>query len=230
MKHFFLFSICLLCVMTSFSMNHNINRDYFTKEVDSPCLSIFNRYAPKMKEIINQPSFNYHLSKMSAEVSFKNVVECSVSLANQGYQPAADSLVALTNYFFQKVLDRKKFSAYHQFNLVAKETLGRISSNTAFEAGLNYFSSNICVSDLIGKDNMLDYPNDNFGINAFQNVILPMIAENQRNYYQSLYKKTFNSYLNNYDYAKDDGMKIFHQLFYPLIKKDWEAGNIKLRE
>lgn len=226
MKNNILLLLLLFIIFNLSAQSHQENIQKWGK--DSVCINAFQKHHAHINSILDGEQFEYYSTKINPNLRFKDYVDCLVFLANHGNREAHDSIIAMNDFLFRKSLMVQNFSLHQEIKSMLRNSLAKISSPEAFEIGLKFFSQNICISDLIGKDKMYDYPDTNYGIIAFELVLLPMIHEEQKKSYHQYYINTLRTYGKTRS-SNDDGMKKFHDIWYPIVKKDWEEGKIKLR-
>lgn len=234
MKINFLFTLQLIVLIhfLGYSSNNNFSQpsDFLYEVQDTNCLKIFRENIRYFKKLDYQ-KMDYYFTYLNPELSLSSFLDCTVQLANSENHQAKDEIISFAETLYEKLHQNKNYHFYHKVKIILRNSIGKISSAEAFNLGMKFFNLNISSHDLIANKKFItDQPNDNFGLTAFQMILVPMMISEQQTYYQQLEKKLFKEYIFNNDTDNDSGMKKFHKILYPIIKKDWEEGKIKLRE
>lgn len=201
--------------------------------VFSDCEQIFYKYYrgyTLKKDKLFQPIFE-RLSD-SSYLDVRQFLECGANLASKGDSIAEKYVMNFVEELYTELMSGNDNFRYKEVYAILWVTLAKIPTKDAFELGLKFMAKNVSNYDeLKNIPNFVigDTPDFNFGIEAFEYVLLPMMSDESRKYYSNL---KFEMYWEHTGKAskEDPSDKAFHEFFYPLIKADWEAGKIKLKE
>ena len=227
MSIFLLFINFYCCISPNFETT--VNTGGLLEEMD--CQYIFYRYNNQLELIAKE--YRPHSSYIEdSGLSVFQIIQCGVYLANDGDSLAKKIILTHYSNLYEHITEGNNYMEYPAVFMSLDKTLGKLKGEEAFEIALHFFSRNVTLSDCIQEGEGLGgQPNTNFGLMAFESVILAMIDDSQKNYYKNRYKEIYQKYQKqSIDAAERADSKKFHELLYAEVKTDWDAGKIKLQK
>jgi len=209
----------IFLIMFSNLTHCQVNKSHNLKEIK--CRKELNKHEEKLR--------NTQISKMELYQGHLNLLDCPIYLSNNGDNKAREILLQVCKRGWENLNEERSLGGYRNTFEIAAIILIKIGNKESFEMGMKYFSVNKDYFDIL-EGVLDDYPNNHFGLKAFQQILLPLMEETSQTYYKKLYDEvSLDVFLNSEDDDEIYFKKIYTQ-FYPLIKADWEAGKIKLKD
>ena len=228
MKYIFL--VFLLLGFVGCQSQKAITYDINESTNKSECEILFKKNKQWLSELPKEDS-EISLS-MEANDSLNFILNCGITLLNNNNKRNSSveySLLSFTEEAYSSLLSNKnRINLNNHINSyrIAKLILPNIANEQAFIIGMKYF-------ELSKDDNFYYFADDygiiNLGLSAFKGTLLPMMDEKSKAYYEKLYEDELLDYTLN-TLEDENFYKLFQAQFYPIIKADWEAGKIKLRD
>src|SRR5690606_37833839 len=126
----------------------------------------------------------------STEITRMEFLVCGSQLAQDGDTIAEHQVIDVFESLYKSLENKKSKIKPSVIYTYLSPVLGKLNSKEAFTLGMLFFAKNICTSDFFNPPNTLGHrPDDNYGLGAFQSVILPMLSAEQNEYYRRLYNE-----------------------------------------